>query len=407
MARRPAGKPARTAAVGTTSATRSRALGLMSALGRGRAGVRLLASGADRRVQVMPTGVDSLDVAIGAGGYPYGRLIILHGGESCGKTTTALIGCAEVQRRGGVAIYADCEHKLDLAYAESLGVDVESLVLVYPDSIERAFKKLSKILRILRGLPIKKLKKGRFDGAGQEDDEDDEDVPVDAAAMGDLAGFDFPIVAVLDSFQSLVAQRTFDADYDKEGYNPESGAWARALAKFCPELDEVQAFMLGISQVRMDLAASGYGPKKEKVGVGKAPVHHATIVLRWTGRKKVGNLKKGVTGELHEVFCAKNQIGIPYRVATVPIVFGEGVDKVAATMAAAQATGVLQKSGAHYVLDMDGGEVVKGQTGFRDLAARNPTLFEAIRAEVRARMGTAQVRTVAKEDAEIESLDEA
>lgn len=407
MARKPLGKPVRST-TGTTSATRGRALGLMSALGRGRAGVKLLASGADRRVQVITTGVDTLDVAIGAGGYPIGRMVILHGGESCGKTTSALIACAEVQRRHGVAIYLDCEHKLDLAYAESLGVDVESLVLMYPDSIERAFKKLSKILRILRGLPVKKVKKGRFDGPPvEEEDLDDEDVPVNAEAMGDLAGFDFPIVAVLDSFQSLVAQRTFDAEYDKEGYNPESGAWAKSLAKFCPELDDLRTLLIGISQVRMDLSANSYGPKKEKVGVGKAPVHHATIVLRWTGRKKQGNLKKGVTGELHEVFVAKNQIGIPYRVATIPIVFGEGVDLIAAAMAAAQATGVLQKAGAKYVLDLPSGETITGLSGFREMAANNPDLFAAVRAEVRNRMGGANIRTVSKEEAEIESLDEA
>lgn len=407
---KPGGKsPATTSA--TRSATRSRALGLMSALGRGGAGVKLLDPGADRRVRILPTGMDSLDVAIGAGGYPIGRLTIFHGPESCGKTTASLESCAEVQARDGVAIYVDCERKLDLAYSETLGVDVESLVLVYPDSIEKCFKQLSKILRILRGLPAKKAKKGRFDRA-DDDDDDDVDVPVDESAMAGLAGDDFPIMIVLDSFQSLAAQRTFDAAYDQEGFNPESFAWSRVLRKFIPEIDDMQAVLLGISQVRVDLASGGFGPKKEKVAVGKAPGHHATVIVKWTGRKKVGSLRKGVTGELHELLIAKNQIGNPYRTASLPIVFGKGVDKIASTMAAAQATGALRaaKGKGSYTLDLASGAgadvVIKGQAGLQDLADHDPAMFAALRAEIRSRMGRADMVPTAAPADDAESLDE-
>jgi len=332
--------------------------------------------------------------------------------HNCGKTTVSLVGCAEVQRRDRVAIYVDCEHKLDLAYSETLGVDVESLVLVYPDSIEKCFKQLSKILRILRGLPAKKAKKGRFDRGSDDDDDDDVDVPVDESAMAGLAGDDFPIMIVLDSFQSLAAQRTFDAAYDQEGFNPESFAWSRVLRKFIPEIDDMQAVLLGISQVRVDLASGGFGPKKEKVAVGKAPGHHATIIIKWTGRKKVGSLRKGVTGELHELLIAKNQIGNPYRTASLPIVFGKGVDKIASTMAAAQATGALRaaKGKGSYTLDLASGAgadvVIKGQAGLQDLADHDPAMFAALRAEIRSRMGKADLVPTAAPTDDAESLDE-
>ena len=335
-----------------TSSTRKRARDIGKSLAKSFGGVKVIDT--DKlSPNVLSSGVASLDVATGIGGYPEGRFIILHGAEASGKSTLALHAVAECQKAGGVVIYLDFEHKLDLNYAEALGVDVESMVLAGPPYIEKGFELLVAAAEKIR--------------------EDDADTP---------------ILFVWDSLQAAISRRSFDGDYDKEQFSPEAGAYARGFAKFVPKLSETKAILIGISQVRMDL---GGFMAKEKVAVGKAPLFYASIIMRIKAKRARGATKGVGEREAIEVQMIKNQVGTPYQIARFDIVYGQGVDKMVAIVEAADSLGLLKKGKSGWFEFESGGKVHKAQgaAGLSRLASETPSILDDLMKLIRDNTGTA------------------
>lgn len=326
---------------------------------------------------VLRTGADSLDVAIGVGGWPEGRFAILHGAEASGKSTLALHAVAECQRVGGVALYLDFEAKLDFNYAAQLGVDVDAMAVACPRHIEAGF-----------GLLHRALDKVRDKHA------------------------DCSILLVWDSLQAAVARRTFEGDYDKEHFNPEAPAYSRGLAKFVPRLASSRAILLGISQVRMTM--EGY-ITKERIGVGKAPMFYASVVGTVKATKPRGVLKATLDGEDIAVTIRKNQVGRPWNVAKFPLLYGSGVHLPGAVLEAAIAVGLAEAvgKGGYFTVAMNGEETprkVHGLGGMSKIAKSEPDVFEGLRTAILTRMselnhGGERVATV-PDESEAETDDE-
>lgn len=377
---RDVGKPrARATGVDPRDEQRARAAKLVDALSAGRKGfpgfegVRVLKPEDDRRVTCQPSGIDAMDVAMGATGWPEARLCILHGGEGSGKTTIALLSIAECQRNGGTAVYIDAEYKLDFAYAEALGVDVSSLIYVTQPYIEKAFDFVVECMKRARSIDP-----------------------------------DGPLMFVWDSLNAMVAHRSYSAAFDKENFSPESAAYSRGFAKFMPELAASRAVFLAVSQVRMKM--DGF-MAKEKIGVGNAPVFYAAVIAKvkavraLTERAKVKSSGESTTrtAEQTQVTFVKNQVGVPFRRVILNMEYGRGIDLIASTFLAAEMVGLAvpdrdaagKKSGSYYTLTIDGEPVrVQGLGGFREAMQELPEALQALRREIRQRSSSAELEVV-------------
>ena len=321
---------------------------------------------------VYTTGIDSLDVALGVGGFPAGRMIIVHGGEGVGKTTLCLIAIAVIQSLVGIAVYSDIERKLDLPWARKMGVNLDDLILIYPNSIEEGFEVFEKTARLVR----------------QQDPERK-----------------VPVIMVWDSLQSGLAKRTVEATYAdaSNDFPRESKAYSQGLAKFVPCLSQTGVVFLATSQIRIKM--DGFGGGKEKVGVGQAPLFYASAIINLRNARSKGSVKRGFVQAGVEAVVVKNQVAKPWRIARFDNVFGEGLDRGGATFYAALAVGTATPIKAKRG-DADGdsgwfevlagvdrpdapAEVVKvqGPNGMSKLAREEPESYALVREAVRARIG--------------------
>lgn len=323
------------------------------------------------RPRIIPTGVDPIDVAIGIGGAPEGRVIIYHGPQSCGKTTAAGHFVANVQRMGGVVVYIDGERKLDLPYMRQVGVELDSLVVVRPRFIEEAFALIEKV------------------GSHVRKDKGDETAP---------------ILVVWDSIHSLPAKYTFENDFDKGSYSPEAAAYDRGFKKGIGIISDRRIIVLFISQVRM--SPDGF-IVKEKVGIGKAVGHAATVIVHFRAPKPIGKVGAGREGNLVDFVIQKNQIARPWVPGQFPVMFGSGVDIPAAVLNAATMVGLAKKDkGGWYFLETEEGPVrVLGAGGLRKMQAEDPGAFEAFRAHIRAQLGKVELLREEPGEAEPEALE--
>jgi recombination protein RecA len=334
-------------------------------------GVRLISPRADLRPRVISSGNDAVDAIIGIGGYPEGRVVIIHGPEASGKTTLLLEAIATCQAEGGVGIFLDFEHKLDLGYAKSLGVDVDSLVLAGPPYIEKGFELIEAILTKLGG-----------------------------------ADNDVPVVIGWDSLQAAIGLRTFKGDWDTSGFPPEAQAYSRGFARIVPVLSRTRAIMIGISQVRMKL--EGWG-SREKVGVGNAPLFFATLILKVKPVKTKGAVKRDLSGEMIEVLVRKNQVAAPYGRVTIPVVYGHGTDGIASLFEAAKIVGAIKpkpEPGGYYSIALDDGVFrFQGGSALAAMVKTDPVLVQAIRDHVRSLIGSTSGSVDATVDEEITEVD--
>lgn len=322
----------------------------------------------DLDLKVMSTLVDSLDVALGTGGWVYGRMYMLHGDESCGKTTLALLACVAAQRAGGFAMYADAEHKLDLRWFKRLGGDPEALYVYWPRNIEQYFDMTEANIRAVRA----------------------------------TIGPDKPIVAVLDSLQSLQSTRRDEAGWDAAQRSPESLAYSDCLKKFMPVMNQDPILFL-IDQVRKE--QDGY-KVRDKFGMGKACGHYCVAILdmdKDLTKDVIALYGKGGIGT--RCMIVKNQMGgIPYTETTWGIMYGHGVDIPGSVLVAGEATGCIVKTG-----EKGGGWRVfvigdqpyrfQGEKGIRALAIEKPEVYAALRAQIREAT-TKPVQDLLKPEAE-------
>ncbi|URA11306.1 recombinase RecA [Thermospira aquatica] len=323
-----------------TNAERERALQIAISqiekqFGKG-AIMRLGERGKTNDIPVIPTGALTLDLALGIGGIPVGRVTEIYGPESSGKTTLTLSIIAECQKRGGICAFIDAEHALDPFYAKSLGVDIDNLYISQPDTGEQALEIVESLIR---------------------------------SNAIDLI--------VVDSVAALVPRAEIDGDMGDAVMGMQARLMSQALRKLTAILNKTKTALIFINQIRMKIGT--YGNPETTTG-GLALKFYSSI--RMEIRKK-DTLKKGEEnyGNRIKVKVVKNKLAAPFRSAEFDIIFGKGISKAGCLVDAGLACGVIERHGTWY--SVNGERVAQGRENLISLVESKPEIFQKIEESVR------------------------
>jgi len=310
----------------------------------GKGSIMRLGDGAEPApVAVVPTGSIGLDLALGVGGLPRGRVVEIFGPESSGKTTLALHAIAEVQRQGGVAAFVDAEHALDVTYARKLGVSLPDLLISQPDTGEQALEIAEQLVR-----------SGACD------------------------------LVVVDSVAALVPK----AEIEGEMGDPHMGVQARlmsqALRKLTAVVSRNQSIVVFINQIRMKIGVV-FGNPETTTG-GHALKFYASVRL---DIRRIGQVKEGdaVVGNRTRVKVVKNKVAPPFREAEFDVRYGVGVDRYAEAIDLGVERGLLDKSGTHFTLE--GERIGNGRERAIEWLRANPEALERLLQRLREPPGSA------------------
>ncbi len=291
-------------------------------------------------IAVIPTGSLGLDLALGVGGLPRGRVIEIYGPESSGKTTLALECIAEAQKRGGIGAFIDAEHALDAAYARKLGVNVEDLLISQPDNGEQA-------LEIAETL----VQSGAID------------------------------VLVIDSVAALVPR----AEIEGEMGEPQMGLQARLMSQALRNLTSIIArsrtVVIFINQIRMKIGVMFGNPETTTGGNALKFYSSVRIDIRRIGTIKSGN---EVIGSRTKVKVVKNKVAPPFREAEFDILYGSGISKEGELIDMAAEHNIIEKLGAWYSYNNE--RIGQGRENARDLLRANPSIADEVEARLRAKL---------------------
>jgi recombination protein RecA len=294
--------------------------------------MRLWHDGAMPAVSVIPTGSIGLDLALGVGGYPRGRIVEIFGPESSGKTTLALHAIAEVQKQGGVAAFVDAEHALDVGYAQRLGVNLAELLVSQPDTGEQALEITEQLVR---------------------------------SSACDLV--------VIDSVAALVPRAEIEGEMGDAHMGLQARLMSQALRKLTAVVSRNQSTVVFINQIRMKIGVV-FGNPETTTG-GHALKFYASVRL---DIRRTGQLKEGesVVGSRTRVKVVKNKVAPPFREAEFDIRYGVGVDRLAEAVDIGVERGLIGKSGAHFSL---GGEQIgQGRERAAEWLKGNPGALEGL-----------------------------
>ncbi len=289
------------------------------------------------KVEVSSSGSLSLDIALGVGGYPKGRIIEIYGPESSGKTTFALHAIAEVQKSGGRAAFIDAEHSLDPVYAEALGVDTDELLLSQPDTGEQA-------LEIC-------------------------DTLVKSEAVS---------IVVIDSVAALVPQAEIDGEMGDTHVGLQARLMSQALRKLSGSINKTKTIVIFINQLREKVGVMFGNP--ETTPGGKALKYYASVRLdiRRGEQIKVGN---DVVGNNTKIKVVKNKVAPPFKTASVDIMYGTGVSREGELVDLAVDAGIIDKSGAWF--SYEDNKIGQGKENTKLYLKNNPDLMMEIEDKVR------------------------
>jgi recombination protein RecA len=304
----------------------------------GEGAIMTLGDAARREVAVVPTGAPSLDLALGTGGLPRGRVVELFGPESSGKTTLALHVIAESQRQGGVAAFIDAEHALDVSYARRLGVRVDDLLVSQPDTGEQALEVTEVLVR-----------SGAID------------------------------VIVVDSVAALTPKAEIDGEMGEAHMGLQARLMSQAMRKLTAVTDRHGTLVIFINQIRMKIG-NVYGNPETTTG-GQALKFYATVRL---DIRRIGSIKDGdeVLGSRTRVRVVKNKLAPPFREAEFDILFGAGVSRESDVLDLAVEHGVVEKSGSWF--SYAGERIGQGREKAREYLRANPQVTEEIAKKVLA-----------------------
>ena len=292
---------------------------------------------ANMNVETVPTGSLSLDIALGLGGLPKGRIIEVYGPESSGKTTVALHCVAEVQKRGGIAGFIDAEHALDPVYARNIGVDIDNLYISQPDCGEQALEITETMVR-----------------SGAVD------------------------IVVVDSVAALVPKAEIDGDMGDSHVGLQARLMSQALRKLTAVISKSNCIVIFINQLREKVGVM-FGNPETTTG-GRALKFYSSVRL---DVRRTESLKQGgeIVGNHVRVKVVKNKIAPPFREAEFDIMFGQGISREGDVLDLAVNEGIVNKSGAWYAYEGD--KIGQGRENAKTYIHENPAFFDMLEAKVR------------------------
>ncbi len=302
----------------------------------------------EENVAVIPTGSLGLDLALGVGGLPRGRVVEIYGPESSGKTTLALECIAEAQKMGGIGAFIDAEHALDANYARKLGVKVEDLLISQPDNGEQA-------LEITETL----VQSGAID------------------------------VLVIDSVAALVPRAEIEGEMGEPQMGLQARLMSQALRKLTSIIARSRTIVIFINQIRMKIGVMFGNPETTTGGNALKFYSSVRIDIRRIGAIKTGN---EVIGSRTKVKVVKNKVAPPFREAEFDILYGSGISKEGELVDLASDNGIIEKLGAWY--SYGGERIGQGRENARDLLKANPKLAEEIENKVREKLGVKGVQVL-------------
>ncbi len=307
----------------------------------GKGSIMKLGEEIKQNVDVIPTGALSLDIALGVGGVPRGRIIEIFGPESSGKTTLALHILAEAQKLGGIAAFIDAEHALDPKYAHKLGVDIENLYISQPDFGEQALDILETLVR--------------------------------------SGGVD---IIIVDSVAALTPRAEIEGDMGDAHMGLQARLMSQALRKITAITGKTGTTVIFLNQIRMKLGVM-FGNPETTTG-GNALKFYSSVRMDIRIKERI---KKGeeVVGSENRVKIVKNKVAPPFKEAWFEISFGKGIVKETSILAAAVQTGVLEKSGNWYKLE--GKQIAQGREVLKDLIREDEKLRTRIVELVKEKAG--------------------
>lgn len=288
-------------------------------------------------VETIPTGSLSLDLALGLGGIPKGRIVEIYGPESSGKTTVTLHMIAEVQKRGGIAGFIDAEHALDPVYAKNIGVDIDNLYISQPDCGEQALEITETMVR-----------SGAID------------------------------IIVVDSVAALVPKAEIDGDMGDSHVGLQARLMSQALRKLTAVISKSNCTVIFINQLREKVGVM-FGNPETTTG-GRALKFYSSVRL---DVRRIESLKQGgeVIGNRTRVKVVKNKIAPPFKEAEFDIMFGEGISMVGDILDLAAENNIISKSGAWYAYD--GGKIGQGRENAKQYLRDNPAVCAEVERKVR------------------------
>ena len=311
----------------------------------GKGAIMKLGAAADRKVDVISTGALSLDLALGIGGVPRGRIVEIYGPESSGTTSLALHIVAEAQRNGGIAAFIDAEHALDPTYAKAIGVDVDELLISQPDTGEQALEIADMLIR-----------SGALD------------------------------VLVIDSVAALVPRAEIEGEMGDTHVGLQARLMSQALRKLAGNLNKSKTTAIFINQLREKIGVTWGSP--EVTPGGRALKFYATLRL---DIRRIEAIKDGVenVGNRVRVKVAKNKMAPPFRLAEFDIMFGLGISREGSLIDVAVDNDVVKKSGAWYTFDDD--QLGQGRENAKRFLSENPEVALQLQAKVFEAVGFGDV----------------
>jgi recombination protein RecA len=311
--------------------------------------MRLGESDVSKDIQVVSTGSLGLDLALGVGGLPRGRVAEIYGPESSGKTTLALSVIAQMQKLGGTAAFIDAEHALDPQYAGKLGVDVDQLLISQPDNGEQALEIADMLVR---------------------------SSSVD--------------VVVIDSVAALVPKAEIEGEMGEPQMGLQARLMSQALRKLTANIKRSNTLVIFINQIRMKIGIMFGNP--ETTSGGNALKFYASVRI---DIRRIGAIKKGeeVIGSETRAKVVKNKVAPPFRQAEFDILYGEGISREGEIVELGTLHRILEKTGAWYNYGKE--RIGQGKDNARDFLKQNPRIAQEIEAKIRAAVGVAAAQPAA------------
>lgn len=321
----------------------------------GKGAVMRMGDKADTQISTIPSGSLALDAALGVGGYPRGRIVEIYGPESSGKTTVALHAVAEVQKRGGTAAYIDAENAMDPAYAEALGVDIDSLILSQPNTGEE-------------GLQIA-------------------DTLISSGAID---------ILIVDSVAALVPQAEIDGEMGDSHVGLQARLMSQALRKLSGNINKTKTIAIFINQIREKVGIMFGNP--ETTPGGRALKFYATIRLEIRKAEKIKQTGGEITGNRVKIKVVKNKVAPPFKVAEVDMMYGKGISQSGELLDMAAEHDIIAKAGSWYSYKDE--RIGQGRENAKQYLEEHQDIYDEVQQQVRHAYGIDESSISEREDPE-------